>query len=212
MFCFLFYSEPGPLRSQLQWLQGWTRSRWHHMTPGSELLWQLSRLISHTCQTGVCVSDASAHRGWWWRTGWMEKAEQSFKVHNLPLLLFCSFSAVNLLDTTTITGDWGWLTYPSHGVRTKIHDELITEHFHNSFKQTEVLMPNDEDYRGWIYLESASSKHLHVFWAGNPYWTVSLWTTNCTNFHHKTTTVSKVVLFFISSEGMWSSDFPTSLL
>lgn len=28
-------------------------------------------------------------------------------------------SAVNLLDTTTITGDWGWLTYPSHGVRTE---------------------------------------------------------------------------------------------
>ncbi|CAB1419083.1 unnamed protein product, partial [Pleuronectes platessa] len=21
----------------------------------------------------------------------------------------------NLLDTTTITGDWGWLAYPSHG-------------------------------------------------------------------------------------------------
>ena len=45
--------------------------------------------------------------------------KQSFKVHHLtPLfVLFCP--AVNLLDTTTITGDWGWLTYPSHGVRTK---------------------------------------------------------------------------------------------
>lgn len=48
--------------------------------------------------------------------GW---EKQSFKVY-LPalLVLLCSFSAVNLLDTTTITGDWGWLTYPSHGVRT----------------------------------------------------------------------------------------------
>uniref|UniRef100_A0A3Q2W8Q1 Ephrin type-A receptor 8 n=1 Tax=Haplochromis burtoni TaxID=8153 RepID=A0A3Q2W8Q1_HAPBU len=33
-------------------------------------------------------------------------------------VLFSSLSfAVNLLDTTTISGDWGWLTYPSHGVR-----------------------------------------------------------------------------------------------
>lgn len=33
-------------------------------------------------------------------------------------MLFSSLSfAVNLLDTTTISGDWGWLTYPSHGVR-----------------------------------------------------------------------------------------------
>lgn len=24
--------------------------------------------------------------------------------------------AVNLLDTSTIHGDWGWLTYPAHGV------------------------------------------------------------------------------------------------
>lgn len=32
--------------------------------------------------------------------------------HDFPLLSF----AVNLLDTSTIIGDWGWLTYPSHGV------------------------------------------------------------------------------------------------
>lgn len=46
----------------------------------------------------------------------MGGTKQSFKVHHSPLLFGC-FSAVNLLDTTTITGDWGWLTYPSHGVR-----------------------------------------------------------------------------------------------
>lgn len=29
----------------------------------------------------------------------------------------CSFCfVVNLLDTSSISGDWGWLTYPSHGV------------------------------------------------------------------------------------------------
>lgn len=53
------------------------------------------------------------------KDGWAGWEKQSFKVY-LPalLVLLCSFSAVNLLDTTTITGDWGWLTYPSHGVRT----------------------------------------------------------------------------------------------
>lgn len=33
------------------------------------------------------------------------------------LLLLCF--AVNLLDTSTILGDWGWMTYPSHGVSMK---------------------------------------------------------------------------------------------
>jgi len=46
-----------------------------------------------------------------------EGEDKSFEVH--PSLFCSSFSAVNLLDTTTITGDWGWLTYPSHGVREK---------------------------------------------------------------------------------------------
>lgn len=33
---------------------------------------------------------------------------------------FCScFFPVNLLDTSTIQGDWGWMTYPSHGVSMK---------------------------------------------------------------------------------------------
>lgn len=53
------------------------------------------------------------------RDGWGGWEKQSFKVYLPALLLLCSSSAVNLLDTTTITGDWGWLTYPSHGVRTK---------------------------------------------------------------------------------------------
>lgn len=34
--------------------------------------------------------------------------------------VFCScFFPVNLLDTSTIQGDWGWMTYPSHGVSMK---------------------------------------------------------------------------------------------
>lgn len=48
-----------------------------------------------------------------------DEEKQSFKVHHLPPPVCCSLLsfAVNLLDTTTISGDWGWLTYPSHGVR-----------------------------------------------------------------------------------------------
>lgn len=39
---------------------------------------------------------------------------QSF-LTQLLLLYF----PVNLLDTSTIPGDWGWMTYPSHGVSMK---------------------------------------------------------------------------------------------
>lgn len=67
-------------------------------------------------------SDAWARRCSWWRIGWMRWVGKNnnlkFAAH-LLCCFFCSFLAVNLLDTTTITGDWGWLTYPSHGVRTK---------------------------------------------------------------------------------------------
>lgn len=32
------------------------------------------------------------------------------------LMPSCLLLTVNLLDTSTIHGDWGWLTYPAHGV------------------------------------------------------------------------------------------------
>lgn len=38
------------------------------------------------------------------------------ELSNAPL---CSCFSVNLLDTSTISGDWGWMTYPSHGVSMK---------------------------------------------------------------------------------------------
>lgn len=52
------------------------------------------------------------------RFGWRGWRNQTV---SLPAVFVPVFfpSAVNLLDTTTITGDWGWLTYPSHGVRTE---------------------------------------------------------------------------------------------
>lgn len=52
------------------------------------------------------------------RFGWRGWRNQKV---SLPAVFVPVFfpSAVNLLDTTTITGDWGWLTYPSHGVRTE---------------------------------------------------------------------------------------------
>ncbi|KAK1901509.1 Ephrin type-A receptor 8, partial [Dissostichus eleginoides] len=39
---------------------------------------------------------------------------------------------VNLLDTTTISGDWGWLTYPSHG------SDNDTQHSPNSDISTDI--------------------------------------------------------------------------
>lgn len=40
---------------------------------------------------------------------WLEKGSQG-------LMPSCFLLTVNLLDTSTIHGDWGWLTYPAHGV------------------------------------------------------------------------------------------------
>ncbi|NXC17408.1 EPHA8 protein, partial [Corythaeola cristata] len=37
----------------------------------------------------------------------------------LAACLSATTSEVNLLDTSTIPGDWGWMTYPSHGVSMK---------------------------------------------------------------------------------------------
>uniref|UniRef100_A0A3P8WKS8 Ephrin type-A receptor 8 n=1 Tax=Cynoglossus semilaevis TaxID=244447 RepID=A0A3P8WKS8_CYNSE len=58
---------------------------------------------------------------------------------------------VNLLDTTTITGDWGWQTYPSHGVR---------------FKSTvcNVMSPSQNNWlrTGWIPREGARRIYIEV--------------------------------------------------
>lgn len=79
-----------------------------------------------------------------------EGDKQSFKVHHWPPLLLFSFSAVNLLDTTTYTGDWGWLTYPSHGVRTT-HGGEFSAMQHSKLK-SETLIKNP-----WFYLQGQVS-------------------------------------------------------
>lgn len=86
----------------------------------------------------LCRVPALTEHGDEGQDGWGGWEKQSFKVHHLPaLLLFSSLSAVNLLDTTTIMGDWGWLTYPSHGVR-KLSENIFTEQHRTNTKDKQL--------------------------------------------------------------------------
>uniref|UniRef100_A0A3Q1EHX9 receptor protein-tyrosine kinase n=1 Tax=Acanthochromis polyacanthus TaxID=80966 RepID=A0A3Q1EHX9_9TELE len=79
------------------------------------------------------------------------------------VVLFSSFSAVNLLDTTTITGDWGWLTYPSHG-----WDAIneMDEYFSpiHTYQVCNVMSPSQNNWlrTGWIPREGARRIYIEV--------------------------------------------------
>lgn len=59
---------------------------------------------------GVANSDQC---GWCW----LGRGPRVLMPSCLPL-------TVNLLDTSTIHGDWGWLTYPAHGVSDGVASSL----------------------------------------------------------------------------------------
>ncbi|XP_067361399.1 ephrin type-A receptor 8 isoform X6 [Channa argus] len=70
---------------------------------------------------------------------------------------------VNLLDTTTITGDWGWLTYPSHG-----WDAIneMDEYFSpiHTYQVCNVMSPSQNNWlrTGWIPREGARRIYIEV--------------------------------------------------
>ncbi|KAL3977722.1 2-oxoisovalerate dehydrogenase E1 component beta subunit [Sarotherodon galilaeus] len=71
--------------------------------------------------------------------------------------------ALNLLDTTTITGDWGWLTYPSHG-----WDAIneMDEYFSpiHTYQVCNVMSPSQNNWlvTGWIPREGARRIYIEV--------------------------------------------------
>uniref|UniRef100_A0A3B5A6M2 Ephrin type-A receptor 7 n=1 Tax=Stegastes partitus TaxID=144197 RepID=A0A3B5A6M2_9TELE len=83
--------------------------------------------------------------------------------HRSHPLLLCFVSAVNLLDTTTITGDWGWLTYPSHG-----WDAIneMDEYFSpiHTYQVCNVMSPSQNNWlrTGWIPREGARRIYIEV--------------------------------------------------
>uniref|UniRef100_H2MAH9 Ephrin type-A receptor 7 n=1 Tax=Oryzias latipes TaxID=8090 RepID=H2MAH9_ORYLA len=79
------------------------------------------------------------------------------------LLISCSFSAVNLLDTTTNTGDWGWLAYPSHGWDAiNEMDEYFTPI--HTYQVCNVMSPSQNNWlvTGWIPREGARRIYIEV--------------------------------------------------
>uniref|UniRef100_UPI0037E9BA42 ephrin type-A receptor 8 n=1 Tax=Semicossyphus pulcher TaxID=241346 RepID=UPI0037E9BA42 len=70
---------------------------------------------------------------------------------------------VNLLDTTTVTGDWGWLTYPSHG-----WDAIneMDEYFSpiHTYQVCNVMSPSQNNWlrTGWIPREGARRIYIEV--------------------------------------------------
>uniref|UniRef100_A0A3Q4HVS7 receptor protein-tyrosine kinase n=1 Tax=Neolamprologus brichardi TaxID=32507 RepID=A0A3Q4HVS7_NEOBR len=102
----------------------------------------------HTCQTGVCVYVGCSVGSPLTPSG----------------VLFSSLSfAVNLLDTTTISGDWGWLTYPSHG-----WDAIneMDEYFSpiHTYQVCNVMSPSQNNWlvTGWLPREGARRIYIEV--------------------------------------------------
>uniref|UniRef100_A0A3B5LSH2 receptor protein-tyrosine kinase n=1 Tax=Xiphophorus couchianus TaxID=32473 RepID=A0A3B5LSH2_9TELE len=74
-----------------------------------------------------------------------------------------SSAFLNLLDTTTITGDWGWLTYPSHGWDAiNEMDEYFTPI--HTYQVCNVMSPSQNNWlrSGWIPREGARRIYIEV--------------------------------------------------
>ncbi|XP_078804209.1 ephrin type-A receptor 8 isoform X8 [Oryzias latipes] len=70
---------------------------------------------------------------------------------------------VNLLDTTTNTGDWGWLAYPSHGWDAiNEMDEYFTPI--HTYQVCNVMSPSQNNWlvTGWIPREGARRIYIEV--------------------------------------------------
>ncbi|XP_056292788.1 ephrin type-A receptor 8 [Pseudoliparis swirei] len=70
---------------------------------------------------------------------------------------------VNLLDTTTITGDWGWLTYPSHGWDAiNEMDEFFTPI--HTYQVCNVMSPSQNNWlrTGWLPRDGARRIYIEV--------------------------------------------------
>ncbi|XP_036386242.1 ephrin type-A receptor 8 [Megalops cyprinoides] len=81
---------------------------------------------------------------------------------------FCSYSAgtsneVNLLDTSSISGDWGWLTYPSHG-----WDAIneMDEYFSpiHTYQVCNVMSPSQNNWlrTNWIQRDGARRIYIEI--------------------------------------------------
>ncbi|XP_058487575.1 ephrin type-A receptor 8 isoform X2 [Solea solea] len=68
---------------------------------------------------------------------------------------------VNLLDTTTISGDWGWLTYPSHG-----WDAIneMDEYFSpiHTYQVCNVMSPSQNNWLRTVWLPRDGARRIYI--------------------------------------------------
>ncbi|XP_036958128.1 ephrin type-A receptor 8 isoform X5 [Acanthopagrus latus] len=68
---------------------------------------------------------------------------------------------VNLLDTTTITGDWGWLTYPSHG-----WDAIneMDEYFSpiHTYQVCNVMSPSQNNWLRTVWIPREGARRIYI--------------------------------------------------
>uniref|UniRef100_A0A8C4ECA8 receptor protein-tyrosine kinase n=1 Tax=Dicentrarchus labrax TaxID=13489 RepID=A0A8C4ECA8_DICLA len=69
--------------------------------------------------------------------------------------------AMNLLDTTTITGDWGWLTYPSHG-----WDAIneMDEYFSpiHTYQVCNVMSPSQNNWLRTVWIPREGARRIYI--------------------------------------------------
>uniref|UniRef100_A0A4W5LUL8 Ephrin type-A receptor 7 n=1 Tax=Hucho hucho TaxID=62062 RepID=A0A4W5LUL8_9TELE len=79
------------------------------------------------------------------------------------LFIIVCVSVMNLLDTSSISGDWGWLTYPSHG-----WDSIneMDEYFSpiHTYQVCNVMSPSQNNWlrTGWIARDGARRIYIEV--------------------------------------------------
>ncbi|XP_075869406.1 ephrin type-A receptor 8 isoform X3 [Nelusetta ayraudi] len=68
---------------------------------------------------------------------------------------------VNLLDTTTITGDWGWLTYPSHGWDAiNEMDEYFTPI--HTYQVCNVMSPSQNNWLRTVWIPREGARRIYI--------------------------------------------------
>ncbi|XP_030918778.1 ephrin type-A receptor 8 isoform X4 [Geospiza fortis] len=84
-------------------------------------------------------------------------------VITLAACLSATTSEVNLLDTSTILGDWGWMTYPSHGWDSINEMDEFFSPIH-TYQVCNVMTPNQNNWlrTNWVQRDGARRVYAEI--------------------------------------------------
>ncbi|XP_027558768.1 ephrin type-A receptor 8 [Neopelma chrysocephalum] len=84
-------------------------------------------------------------------------------VITLAACLSATTSEVNLLDTSTIPGDWGWMTYPSHGWDSINEMDEFFSPIH-TYQVCNVMTPNQNNWlrTNWVQRDGARRVYAEI--------------------------------------------------